>query len=150
MILGKLENIERYSLLNGGFKKAADFLKRADLRELKPGVYDIDGKSVFATIVNENGRKSEDAQLEFHRKYIDIQLVLDGVDSMGWKALCDCEEPLGEFDEAKDLGFFKDEAELFIPVKSNHFAMFFPHDAHLPMISDKKLHKVIVKIAVNQ
>jgi len=33
------------------------------------------------------GRAREAAKLECHRRYIDIQLVLEGVDEMGWKAL---------------------------------------------------------------
>ena len=36
-------------------------------------------------VTKDPGRKKEDALLETHEKYIDIQLVLTGTDDMGWK-----------------------------------------------------------------
>jgi len=34
------------------------------------------------------------------------------------------------------------------PVPAGSFAVFFPEDAHAPMVSDGEVHKVILKVAV--
>lgn len=148
MILDVLENAHRYENLNKGFAKAFEFLSRLDVKELEPQKYEIDGECVFAIVAKDMGRKKEEALLETHEKYIDIQFVLTGTDNMGWKSKESCKLPSIEYDEAKDIQLFKDEPDTFINVKSGTFAIFFPEDAHLPLISDDIIHKVVVKIAV--
>jgi beta-galactosidase beta subunit len=46
--------------------------------------------------------------------------------------------------------FFTDPPEAWLPVHNGTFAIFFPEDAHLPLISPGQIHKVVVKVAVNQ
>jgi len=82
MILDSLENAHRYAILYKGFPKAIEFLLRPDLNELPVGNYEIDGDRVYAMVAKDSGRKKEDAQLEIHERYIDIQLVLTGTDEM--------------------------------------------------------------------
>ena len=97
-----------------------------------------------------NGRKKEDALLETHEKYIDIQLVLAGTDNMGWKPKLLCKNPAGEFDPEKDVQFFKDNPDSWLETKSGAFAIFFPEDAHMPLIASGMLHKVVVKVKQNR
>jgi YhcH/YjgK/YiaL family protein len=148
MILDVLENAYRYLALNKGFAKAIEFLLRPDLKELPVGKYEIDSDRVYATLSKDPGRKKEDALLETHEKYIDIQLVLAGTDDMGWKPRSSCKQPSGEYDQTRDMQFFADEPEAWLSTKSGSFAIFFPEDAHMPLISSGQLHKVVVKVAV--
>ena len=148
MILDVLENAHRYLALNKGFAKAIEFFLRADLKELPAGEYEIDGNRVYATVSKNPGRKREDALLETHEKYIDIQLVLAGTDDMGWKPKSWCKQPSGEYDQKSDVQFFADEPDAWLSTKSGAFAIFFPEDAHMPLISSGQLHKVVVKVAV--
>ena len=111
MILDVLENAHRYLALNKGFAKAIEFLLRPDLKELPVGKYEIDGDRVYATVSKDAGRKKEDALLETHEKYIDIQLVLAGTDDMGWKPRSLCKQPAGEYDQKRDMQFFADEPD---------------------------------------
>jgi len=149
MILDVLENAHRYLALHKGFAKGFDFLLRPDLKELPVGKYEIDGESVYAIVAKDSGRRKEDAQLETHEKYIDIQLVMSGVDEMGWKPKSLCEKPTGEYDQNNDEQIFMDEPDAWLSTKSGAFAIFFPEDAHMPLISSDHLHKVIVKVAVS-
>ena len=87
MILDQLTNLPHYFALHPNFKQAFDFLSQPDLGKMSPGKYKIDGKNIFAIIVNEIGRARNDAQLEAHQQYIDIQYVISGDEEMGWKAL---------------------------------------------------------------
>lgn len=148
MILDVLENTRRYLALNKRFAKAIEFMVRPDLKELTVGKYEIDGERLYAMVSKDPGRKKEDALLETHEKYIDIQLVVAGTDDMGWKPRSWCKQPTGEYDEKKDIQFFADEPAAWLSAASGAFAMFFPEDAHMPLISSGQIHKVVVKVAV--
>lgn len=149
MILDVLENAHRYFAMNNGFARAFEFLTRTDLRQLAVGKYEIDGYRVYAMVAREPGRKKEDALLETHEKYIDIQLVLAGTDTMGWKPKALCKQPYGEYDQETDLQFFADKSDVWLSTKPGAFAIFFPEDAHLPLISTGQLHKVVVKVKLD-
>jgi len=148
MILDVLENTPRYLALNEGFTKAFEFLLRPDLKELPVAKYEIDGDHVYAMVSKDYGRKKEDALLETHEKYVDIQLVLAGTDDMGWKPKSSCKKPSGEYDQKTDMQFFADEPDAWVSTKSGAFVIFFPEDAHMPLISSGQIHKVVVKVAV--
>ena len=148
MILDILENASRYEALHNNFTNAFQFLKRADLATLIEGRYDIDGDTIFAIVAKDQGREKDEAQLEIHNKYIDIQMVLEGVDEMGWKARSACADMIDEYDAEKDIQFIADAPTSWVTTEPGHFAIFFPEDAHLPLISKGLIHKVIVKIAV--
>jgi len=147
MILDVLEKVNSYSTLHKGFSKAFEFLLRPDLKELPEGKYEIDGERVYAMVSKESGRNREDALLETHEKYIDIQLVLAGTDTMGWKSKSLCKKPSTAYDQEEDIQYFADEPDTWIATKSGAFVIFFPEDAHMPLISSGQLHKVVVKIA---
>ncbi|HNZ64881.1 MAG TPA: YhcH/YjgK/YiaL family protein [Smithella sp.] len=147
MILDILENARRYSILNKGFSKAIEFLLRPDLKKLPVGKYEIDGEHVYAMVSKDCGRKKEDALLETHEKYIDIQLVLEGTDAMGWKPKSLCKKPTGAYDAGEDIQYFADEPDSWVATKRGSFVIFFPEDAHMPLIASGQLHKVVVKIA---
>ena len=150
MVLDILENVHRYSSFGEGFEKAFEFLMRYDLKNLPVDRYEIDGERVFAMVVKDTGRRQSDAQLETHQNYVDIQLVLAGTDDMGWKPRVSCTCPAGEYNQENDIQFFLDEPDTYLSVKGGSFAIFFPEDAHIPMVSSGQLHKVVVKVAVAQ
>lgn len=148
MILDILKNSNRYATLHKGFSKAFEFLLCPDLKELPVGKFEIDGERVYAMVSKEPGRRREDALLETHEKYIDIQLVLEGTDTMGWKPGALCKKPTGAYDAEEDIQYFSDEPDTWIATQSGSFVVFFPEDAHMPLISSGELYKVVVKIAV--
>ena len=149
MIFDVLANAGRYEALHPLFPKAFAFLRNADLMALAPGRYPIEGEALFAIIEEADGRARADARLECHRKYIDIQLVLQGVDEMGWKPLCDCREPVAEYSDKRDIRFFFDAPASWVTVPAGAYCVFFPEDAHAPLVSASPIRKVVLKIAVN-
>ncbi len=146
MILDAIGNIHRYMGLNRGFSKAVEFLSNPGLPELADGRYRIDGDRVYALVSRDKGRKKEDSYLEIHRRYIDLQLVLSGTDEMGWRPASTCTHLKTAYDEEKDIQFFLDSPNVWVPVQKSCFAVFFPEDAHMPLISEGTLHKTVVKI----
>ena len=148
MILDTLANADRYTALHHRFPRAFEFLRGTDLKALAPGRYAIDGENLIAIVEAVAGRSRDAAKLECHRKYIDIQLVLDGSDEMGWKPLCDCIEPLDDFHTDKDIQFFRDAPASWVTTPPGAYCIFFPEDAHAPLVSSGTIRKVILKIAV--
>lgn len=147
MILDLLENAGRYRSLHEGFEAAFDFLCRPDLADLPLGRHGIDGDRVYAIVARESGRTAEGALLETHDRYVDIQYILSGTDTMGWKPRSLCTQPAREYDAQADIAFFSDRPDAWVAVQGGAFAVFFPEDAHMPLISDGPIHKVVVKIA---
>lgn len=147
MILDAVENAGRYRVLNPGFEKAMAFIMRPDLKELPTGRHDIDGDRVYAIVYSGPGRGTEEALLEIHERYIDIHFVLAGIEQIGWKPGSSCIKPVGGYDRAGDEQSFGDDPDAWIAVRSGSYAIFFPEDAHMPLISPGHLHKVIVKVA---
>jgi YhcH/YjgK/YiaL family protein len=149
MIFASLSGFERYLNLHPLFPRVFEFIRATDFSALAPGRHSIVGDDLFAIVEQVSGRSREAAKLECHRRYIDIQLVLSGVDEMGWKALTDCHAPLADYSMEKDVRFFADAPATWIATPPGHFCVFFPEDAHAPLVSDGDIRKVIFKIAVN-
>lgn len=148
MIFDTLANAARYTPLHELFPRAFEFLRDTDLMALAPGRYPIEGESLFAIIEATSGRRREEAKLECHRRYIDIQFVLEGSDEMGWKALSDCREPLADYAAEKDIQFFRDAPASWVITPPGAFCIFFPEDAHAPLVGIGDIRKVILKVAV--
>ena len=148
MIFSTLSQSDRYAALHPLFPRAFEYIRNTDLRALAPGRYPIVGDDLFAIVEHVPGRTRAAAQLECHRRYIDIQLVLEGVDEMGWKPLAACREPVSDYSAERDIQFFKDSPATWIATPPDHFCIFFPEDAHAPLVASVEIHKVIFKIAV--
>ena len=148
IIINKLQHAERYYKMHPAFEKAFAFLRQDGLAELPADRYEIDGDRLFCMISKGPGRSRSEAKLEAHRKYIDIQYVIAGTDEMGWKPTADCKLIDTSYDADKDIGFFKDPPDSWTPVPAGSFVIFFPQDAHAPLVSSGEIHKVVLKIAV--
>ncbi len=148
MIFSTLSQSDRYATLHPLLPRAFDYIRNTDLLALVPGRYPILGKQLFVIAENVAGRTREAAKLECHRRYIDIQLVLEGVDEMGWKPLADCTQPVNDYSAEKDIQFFHDAPASWIATPPGAFCIFFPEDAHAPLVSTGSIRKVIFKVAV--
>jgi len=148
MILDKLSNIDRYATLHPLFPRVITFLNNTNLGTLTVGIHPIIEKQLFVIVEEAQGRSRTEAKLECHRRYIDIQLVLQGTDEIGWKPLADCWQPVSDYSEERDIRFFNDTADSWISTPANSFCIFFPDDAHAPLVSTGKIRKLIFKVAV--
>ena len=147
MIKDKLENAETYYSLSEGIKKGLLWLENNKLSEMPCGRYYIDEEKVYAN-VDEYETKFE-AKYEAHRKYIDIQYMIDGEEFIGVTDIKNCKTCI-EYDEERDLEFFDAEDE-FQTLKTGEFFIFYPQDAHKPCIRKEKQNckKVVVKVKIN-
>ena len=149
MIFDSIENAELYFGLGERIKLALEFIKNTDFKSIKEETIEIDGKNVFAMIQKYNTRNTEDAKWESHRKYIDIQYMIDGAENMGF-VLSDYLDIIEDYNEEKDVEFLEGLGD-YVQVNEGEFVVFFPDDAHMPGIKIKEnemVHKVVIKVAV--
>ena len=149
MILDALCNWEQYAALHPRFQDAFGFLSQPGLCDLPNGRVEIDGARVYAIVLRETGKGKSGAQLETHRKYLDIQFTLSGPDVIGWSARTSCQHRGKGYDSTKDVELFSGKPDVWVDVPDAHFALFWPEDAHAPLAARTPVHKVVVKIAVD-
>lgn len=148
MVHGSLKNTLAAEKLHPLFIKAFEYIKSNDFTEMEPCKIELEGDKLIIIVAELNGKKSEEARMEVHRKYIDIQVPVIGTEQMGWRALEECLNPVDNYNTEKDILFFKDEATSTITVQPGEFAVFFPEDGHAPGIGSGYIKKIIAKIMV--
>ncbi len=147
MILDAVDRFPGYESLHALFPAVTRFLGRPDLGDLAEGRHEIGGTELYAMVIRAAGKSSDDAQLEVHNDYIDIQVVLQGKESIGWKSRSACMTAVADYDPEKDLQFFEDSPDAWVQVHPGQLTVFFPEDAHAPMVSAGFLHKIVIKVA---
>ena len=147
MIVDTLSGSGRYDALHPRFKKAFDYAV-ARMDTLAPGKYAIDGDDLYIVISEGLLRPEQEAPLEAHDRYIDVQIPLRvrGEERFGWRPRERCILPRGEFDEAADIVFFDDKPSCYVSLHPGEFVVFFPEDAHAPLIGSGNVRNAILKI----
>lgn len=150
MILDSLKNFRTYAGLHERFALVADFLEKNDLAALADGKYEIDGDNVYMKLGTYALKTPENAALEAHDNYIDIQVVVDGSEGFGWRFREQCDSPRGEMNLEKDIIFYNDRPSATVTAKDGEFVIFFTDDAHAPLtdtgLARKDVRKCVFKI----
>jgi YhcH/YjgK/YiaL family protein len=150
MIIDKFENVHLYKGLSKRIEKAFKYIRETDLKNIKPGKYEIDGENIFALISEYKTKSEAEGKLEAHRKYLDIQYVISGEEQMGYVPL-NGQQILEPYKEENDVMFFTGDKS-FTKVSAGMFAIFFPEDVHMPGIQtgDSSLvKKLVIKVRIN-
>jgi len=148
MILDTLDNLQLYKKIIPNISLIEKFLGRKDLSILEDGKYELAGDKLFAIVASNQGQGKKEAKLEVHRKYMDIQYCIRGIDYIGWQTLAKCKQPLAKYNEKTDCQFFSDKICFWNKLSPKTFAIFFPHDAHAPLAGKGFVKKVVVKVAI--
>jgi len=149
MILDRIDNAQLYLGLHAGFAKAFEILRAKTLAQKEDGKYPVDGENIYYTIQRYTTKSISEGNLEAHRKYIDIQFLLEGEELLSYaplKGLTTAEE----YNPQKDIAFYETPSEITkIKLEPGLFCILFPNDAHLPcrqLASTMKVRKVVIKI----
>lgn len=151
MIASALNHIDHQLPMTASFKKAIEFLRRPDIRSMADGRVNIDGLDVFAIISRYETVKTDAPKFEYHRRYIDIQYVVSGTETIGWipaKRMTVAEE----YDIEKDIcfGTAPNKETTLVRLQAGQLAVFYPEDGHAPKLSadsPSQVFKIVVKVA---
>jgi YhcH/YjgK/YiaL family protein len=146
MIVEPLNQISRYSTLHPLFQKSHEFLCLVERQGMPEGRFFIEGDSLIAIV--STGDKEIRAHLEAHRRYIDIQYIISGIDRIGWRSVETCHDISSVYSVEQDKIFFADTPVTWVDVQPGCCAVFFPNDAHMPLCGEGPVKKVILKLAI--
>jgi biofilm protein TabA len=149
LILDSLTQAKIYRAFGAGFAAGFDYLAATDLLALADGRYEIQGSDVFAIVQSYNTKPREQGRWEAHRQYADIQIVVTGRERMGVAPISSLKLAC-EYDPEKDVAFYDGDGQFFT-VGEGSFALFLPHDVHMPSLaieSPGPVKKVVVKVRV--
>lgn len=148
MILTPIAQLDRYRGIARSLDTAIDFVEKNDLTRLETGRNEIDGDTVFALRQTYQSRKPSETPFESHERYIDLQIVTEGTESMYW-APVDTLPVTAEYDETKDAALYGDATSARIEMEAGWCCIFFPEDGHKPacMAGDQpeEVGKIVVK-----
>lgn len=149
MIVDLLSNSHLYRGLHPRIDRAFEYLHRTDLAALAPGDYEIDGENIYARALTYTTRLPEAGKWEAHRRYIDLQVMVEGAERIAYAPLSSMTP--GEYDEAKDFHHLSGAGDP-VTLPSGSFMLLWPADAHMPCLAVDQpapIKKVVVKIAVD-
>ena len=133
---------------NPYYAKAIEYIQTHDLNALENGKHILDGDNLYVNIVDSDMKTPQQARLEVHDKYIDIQVPLSKEETFGVKPRSECKIPDGEMNTVKDILFYKDPVEETKTIAPGEAVTFAPDTAHAPLIGEGKIHKAIFKVKV--
>lgn len=146
MVLDSLQNSAKYEGLHPAFKQAFDYVKNTDWSKVEPGKIFLDEKNLFINYAVCKTKSVETAKMETHNDYIDIQVVVEQDEVMGYTPACELEKPMAPYNPEKDITFFEDNGQQMLNVRKGQFCIFWPEDGHQPGIGEGEWKKVIVKV----
>ncbi len=150
MIFDTIHHVDLYDPPSRVLSEAFDFIQNNKFSFASPRKYEIGHQGTYALPQEYAVKRKEDKSIESHRKYIDIQVMIEGTEYLGY----------AEKNTLQSLGY-SDEHDFsrlagtltFLPFCQDFFAVLFPQDAHMPGVegqgSKPSVKKIVIKVPVN-
>jgi len=148
MVCDLLANAHLYSGLGPRIAQGLQFLADTDLASLAQGRHELDGTRLYALVSDYTPKPPAEGRWEAHRRYLDLQYLVSGVERMGVAPASRMRET--SYDAERDLAWL-DGAGDFLTLGAGQFMLLWPGDAHMPGIDagvPGPVRKLVVKIAI--
>jgi YhcH/YjgK/YiaL family protein len=149
MIFDSLPHFNDYLPMHSLFGIVSEFLQSNDVSRLPLGKLSLPGDITFI----KSDYSTQDIQSKFiecHRHYIDIHIVDEGSETIGFCHRDDC-TILERYDEKKDFEKLSGVCNFFI-LRKGYFGIFLPQDAHMPGLNVENriqnVKKIVFKVPV--
>lgn len=146
MIIDKLDNIMFYNSLVKNLSAGLEAVK--SMKILDVGRYEFDGG--YFMIQKGSTKPIEEGTFEAHRKYVDVQIIVEGSEEVAWSDICDL-TTVSEYSIEKDAERFLGDLSHSMKISAGMFYMAFPHDGHKPVChtnSQQSFTKIVMKLPV--
>ena len=128
-----------------------EFIYKNDLLALPNGKTVIDGENVWVNRSSYVGKEKEECKIENHHNYLDLQLVIKGVEGIGYVHIDrNGVKEMAPYDSVKDKCNFVGDVDGIIYLHDGDFVLVWPEDLHQPQIkyNDEIIEKAVFKIKI--
>lgn len=150
MFKGNLSELSNYQHLPTKLLSVIEQVKQRIYDSVENGRYSIEGDDVFFFVVDDNTQLLSDRRSECHRKYVDVQILLEGEERYGY-SLQPFQSIAEDLLDAKDIAFSEDLVdEQFADLAQHDFIIFNVTQPHRPLVAMDQpmpVRKAIIKVA---
>ncbi|MCG3734212.1 YhcH/YjgK/YiaL family protein [Vibrio cincinnatiensis] len=150
MFKGHLSALAEYAQLPTKLLDVIDTVKQRLATHPSNGRYTLEEDEVFFFIVDDHSQPLNERKAEIHKKYLDVQIVLEGEERFGF-SLHPFQSLAEDYLEERDLAFSEDIIdEQFVDLSENEFIIFDAEQPHRPLIaveSPRPIRKAVIKVA---
>lgn len=104
---------------------------------------------MFINNVNPQCVTAAEQVLEVHRRYLDVHILLEGEETIGWSPLAELKEEKQAYDAEADCALYTDRPSIYVTLRPGQWLMAWPEDAHAPVIGQGKIRKLIAKVRID-
>ena len=147
MIVDKFENISLYKSLLNNFDTGLQAIED-QLTKLEVGRYEFEGG--FYLVQKGETKPMDEGLFETHKKYVDVQIVVEGSEEIAWLDFKDLHEET-PYNPEKDAAFHSGSTAHQMLISKGMFYIAFPHDGHRPVRHTKaqqSFTKIVLKLPV--
>lgn len=160
MIITNVNNEIQNKSLAKDIQFCIEFAKKNEnkILSLVNGSYDVGYNNIKMNLGKYFTKKENDKFWESHKKYLDVQIMINGTEKVAINDIRDME--VKSFDEEKDLTILEGDKAFDIVMKTGDVLVFFPNDVHKPELNvsenddsgniRKIVTKVVFKIEINK
>ena len=146
MIIDKMESIRLYADLLPNLENG---LKAVDaLETYEVGRCEFEGG--YFMVQEGTTHPLEEGNFEVHRNYIDVQIILEGSEEVGWQHLSNLISEI-PYSPEKDAEFLKGNPDHVMKISAGMFWVGFTQDGHKPCCHTKEQQnykKIVMKLPV--
>ena len=150
MIKDILNKIDSYGNAIPYIQEVREILSISDLKEKEKGKYEIPGGKCFYVIAEYETHPFQEGKFEWHKKYIDIQIVLKGEEIIYNTSLSGTKADENGYSEEKDIQYGTASVFDTLVMNTGEMAVLFPEDAHYPGCRNGKepvqVKKLVIKV----
>lgn len=134
------------------WRKVFAWLASTDPQAHPTGVHVIEADRAWATVSEYVPKEAASANIESHRRFIDLQYVVNGNEKMGLVKPLDAIE-CSPYDEGRDVALYISDKVIYRKTAPGCFFLFFPSDIHQPSVlvgQERKSRKIVIKIEYSE
>lgn len=147
MIYAAIKDVRKYAKLSKWFSFAADFLEKTDLHSLPFGKTEICGEHLFINVMEADTKEPEETSFEFHRKYWDVQIDIEGTEII--QIAAGLATPQESFREEVDFGTVACDDFISCVMGPGKFLICMQEEPHKPTLTYgdcRHVKKCVIKV----
>lgn len=146
MIVDRMESICLYANLLPYLENGLKAIEAMGTPQV--GRYEFEGG--FFLVQKGTTKPLSEGKFEVHRKYIDVQIMLEGSELIGWENRSNL-TTIVPYDPEKDMEFLSGNQDHTVRIDAGMFWVGFPQDGHIPCRhtdTPRDYTKIVMKLPV--